>query len=169
MSTYEPVWLVSTVPDVGTLRVPDPSTLSVHVAQSSVYVDPDIMLMTPDPLRVITGGVVSMLDTLTFTDPVFPAISWKRNTPVPLDTKVMVVRPELLVMVMGSDSHVRVTRTPVLVGAVVEYTTEAVGGIMSGIRVTPLSASDPILDDVTGVPPLSVFEMSRVSWVDLIQ
>ncbi len=125
--------------------------------------------MIPNPLRVITGGVVSILDTDTFTDPVFPAISWKRNTPVPLDAKVMVVRPELLVIVMGSDSPVRVTRTPVLVGRVLEYTTEAVGGIISGIRVTQLSVSDPILDDVTRVPPLSVLEMSRVSCVCLIQ
>ncbi len=74
-----------------------------------------------------------------------------------------------MVIVMGSDSPVRVTRTPVLVGRVVEYTTEAVGGIISGIRVTQLSVSDPILDDVTGVPPLSVLEISRVSCVCLIQ
>ena len=72
-------------------------------------------------------------------------------------------------MMIGSLSPVRVAITPVLVGAVVEYTTEAVGGIMSGIRVTQLSVSDPILDDVTRVPPLSVLEISRVSCVDLIQ
>lgn len=126
-------------------------------------------LMTPDPFRMMTGASESILDTNTFTDPVFPATSWKRNTPVPLDAKVIVVRPELLVIVMGSDSPVRVTRTPVLVGRVVEYTTEAVGGIISGIRVTQLSVSDPIFDDVTGVPPLSVLEISRVSCVCLIQ
>ena len=75
MSTYEPVWLVLTVPDEGVARIPDPSTLSVQVAQSSVYVDPDIRLITPDPTRLIIGGVVSILDIVTVAEPVLPARS----------------------------------------------------------------------------------------------
>ena len=48
-----------TDPEVAETIVPDPSTISVQVAQSSVNPDPNDTFTIPDPIRVITGGVVS--------------------------------------------------------------------------------------------------------------
>jgi hypothetical protein len=49
--------------------------------------------------------------------------------------KVMVARPELLVIVMGSDSPVRVAITDPVVVTSVEYDTLAVGGMRSGASI----------------------------------
>ncbi len=93
---------------------------------------------------------VTIFVTVTSTDPVFPAPSWKRNTPVPLTVKVMVVRPELLVIVMGSDSPVRVAVTDPVVVRIVEYTTIAVGGMRSGVLMTVIVlTTDPVLPAIS--------------------
>ena len=107
------------------------------------------MVIVPDPMRVITGAIVSMLDTVAVVDPVFPDASTKVKVNDPFVVKVwiifplaVVVTPVELVMVMVSEAPVRVAVTDwfVTVGYVVfvpvfvlvlVYTTLAVGGVWS--------------------------------------
>ena len=106
-----------------------------HVFVFPVFVFPVLVFpVFVFPVLVFPVFVIIFV-TVTSTEPVFPAPSWKRNTPVPLTVKVMVVRPELLVIVMGSDSPVRVAVTDPVVVTRVEYTTVAVGGVRSGVSI----------------------------------
>ena len=58
----------------------------------------------------------------------------------------MVVRPELLVIIIGSLSPVRVAITDQVVARSVEYTTVAVGGMRSGVLITfTVLMMDPVL------------------------
>mgnify|MGYP007117405731 CR=1 FL=1 len=66
----------STVQLVAVTITPVPSTASVHVAHSSVYVHPISTFTVEAPLSVTTGGVVSSIVTVLLTTfPVFPSLS----------------------------------------------------------------------------------------------
>ncbi len=57
------------------LDVRFPSSRSDAVAQRSVYPDPNGTVITPDPIRVITGILPVTTFTVRVIDPVFPATS----------------------------------------------------------------------------------------------
>ncbi len=69
--------------------------------------------------------------TVAVVEPVFPAASMKSNTNDPLALKVYVFEPELLVIVIDSVAHVRVATTDPLVVTDGEYSTVAVGVVVS--------------------------------------
>ena len=123
--------------------VPDPSILSTHVAHRSVYTEPDRIFTIDDPTRVTTGAVVSIQFTVAVVEPVFPAASTKSNTNDPLALKVYVSEPELLVIVIDSLAHVRVATTDPLVVTDGEYSTVAVGVVVS-IFAT-VAVAEPVL------------------------
>ena len=75
--------------------------------------------------------MVSIQFTVAVVDPVLPASSTKSKTNDPLALNVYVVRPELLVMVIFSLAHVRVATTDPLVVTDGEYSTVAVGVVVS--------------------------------------
>ena len=61
---YVPAVDVSTEPEVVIEEVRSPSTLSVAVAPGSVKVSPTVRLIVEEPVKVITGAVVSAVDEL---------------------------------------------------------------------------------------------------------
>lgn len=66
------------IPEIHPNTLPLPSTLSVHVAPSSVYHEPNSIFTIPEPLSDRIGAVVSGAErTFTVRDivPVFPAVS----------------------------------------------------------------------------------------------
>jgi hypothetical protein len=70
-----PVLLVSTDPVVAKARNPDPSTISVHIAQESVKVDPERILVGLTPRRVRIGAVESCMMMVRVACPELPAWS----------------------------------------------------------------------------------------------
>jgi hypothetical protein len=58
---------------------PLPSTLSVRLAQDSIYHEYNWMMMVPDPLSVIIGSILSIRVTFAVVEPVFQATSTKVN------------------------------------------------------------------------------------------
>jgi hypothetical protein len=87
--------------------VPEPSSLSVHVAPSSVYEDHFSTFTVHDPLRITTGGA-SIHVTVAIAVPVLPARSRKVNNQVPLPVKVMLAG---VCPVIASENPVKVTTT----------------------------------------------------------
>jgi hypothetical protein len=76
------------------------------------------MVIVPDPMRVMTGAIVSMLETVAVVDPVLPEASTKVKVNDPFVVKVwimfplaVVVTPVELVIVMVSEAPVRVAVT----------------------------------------------------------
>ena len=116
---YVPSVVRSTVPLAVT--EPEPSTLSVHVAPRSVYVPVATWatVIVPEPLRVITGGCLSIFVTVAIVEPVFPLASWNVNVNDPFCVNVCVV-PPVLVIVIDSDAPVRVAITSWFVAPVFE-------------------------------------------------
>jgi hypothetical protein len=71
---YVPEREVFTVPLAE--RLPEPSTISNHFAQASIYVVPPEMVSGEDQLRMIRGIVLSTTVTLRETVlEIFPAVS----------------------------------------------------------------------------------------------
>ena len=57
------------------MRLPEPSTISNHFAQGSVYVVPPEILSGDIPFITIVGRVVSIIVTVRLIEPVFPEVS----------------------------------------------------------------------------------------------
>ncbi len=111
---------------------------------------------------------MSIQFTVAVVDPVFPAASTKSNTNDPLALKVYVFEPELFVMVIDSLAHVRVATTAPLVVTDGEYSTVAVGVVVSIFATvavaepvfpaasTKSKVNDPLDENVYVVPVLLV-------------
>ena len=79
---------VSTDQLVGFVIVPDQSTLSVRVAPSSVYPEPNAIFIGELPLSVTIGEILSMLFTVAKTLHVLPARSENVNSNNPFAANV---------------------------------------------------------------------------------
>jgi hypothetical protein len=73
VNIYVPERVVFTTPLA--LRLPEPSTMSNHFAQASIYVAPLEIVSGDDPFMMIVGRVVSIIVTVREIEPVFPEVS----------------------------------------------------------------------------------------------